>query len=465
MSTPVFNGNEFIKDDVLIQGILPSKFNTPSNFKASGDLKIYPHVMGSVAGTPYLASAIEVFVEDDTSKINRVVTHSVLISYAVRESHGFFAVTCGNRMAQGKISSFESILKTLVKDTSVKAKDLQSKFGSRPVTSDDQCETFWTTLLAGGSGNGCSHVAKAIEWLEANMPSYKEDLVASYDSMMSKTTSNPFSIDNLVFKIPVLIEGDRGAGKTTDARRIGKKHDVFIEFGGHESVESSDFLGHFIPFTADQWAWKDGPLTAAIRAASKGKKVVFLIDELLRIPQRQLSSLLTALAPTLEQTYELNTERVIKIEDGIAVTEKLSCPVSNLAIIATTNIGSKYAVEEYDPALAERFFIIRAGTTVEKIREVVKSLCETKGFDIKSSLASLTKFYDLMVKAADNGMLVEAPSTRTISQAILLSPSEEDIPQALKDMYLQWVSRDSNGIPVQEQVDTVMEIVNKVFIK
>jgi MoxR-like ATPase len=226
-------------------------------------------------------------------------------------------------------------------------------------------------------------------------------------------------------------------------------------------LEAIDLLGHLIPMGgADKtFVWKDGPLSEAFRKASKGEKVVFLIDELLRAPQRELAILLTALSP-FEGRYFLRTGRVVSVEDGVAQEETLMAPIDNLAIVATTNVS--HFVEECDPALRERFIVTYKDMTEAELKPILIATAKARGMDAEV-IEPLLKFFKVGRKAQVEGLLLEGPSARTLCRAIEHSQSKDEIQDWLLDQALLWVRRDLDGAPNQEQLDQCRTLIHKCF--
>jgi MoxR-like ATPase len=218
-----------------------------------------------------------------------------------------------------------------------------------------------------------------------------------------------------------------------------------------------DMLGYLVPVGYQQMVWKDGPLSEAFRKAGKAK-VVLLIDELLRIPERELSVLLTAFAPD-RGVYRLRTGRIKEVLDGVAVEEVLECPVENLCVIATTNVGAEYAVDEIDPALAERFVIIRKDSTVDALRVILAEVVKRVGLPAKKA-EQLLKFFQKMTEAKARGLVRHAPTTRTLVRALELAGTTDRLPQAVQALSLLWVARTSEGQPVPEQLTTVKKFID-----
>jgi MoxR-like ATPase len=188
---------------------------------------------------------------------------------------------------------------------------------------------------------------------------------------------------------------------------------------------------------------------------------VLIADEILRVPSRQLSILLTALSPD-EGFYYLRTGRILEVVDGIAREETLAAPISNLCIIATTNVGAEYHVDEIDPALAERFVVLRKETNEAELQRILTAQANAKGFKLALVNNSL-KFYKKMVEAQSRGLVARIPTTRTLVRAFETATNEADVARMLKTQILLWVARTSEGQPVPEQVTTVAELITRNF--
>lgn len=301
-------------------------------------------------------------------------------------------------------------------------------------------------------------------------------------------------IKRFAFKANIIIEGDRGSGKTYDVMRYANEtaaETVFL--GGHNGIESIDLLGYLVPYSANQsnsststervvgnasdflsdaevikqskasntqqLVWKDGAIAEAFRKASKGNKTILVLDELLRVPQRELNILLTALSP-IHEHYILRTGRIVSVENGVAQEETIKAPVGNLFVVATTNIGGQYAIDDIDPALAERFIVIRKDTTENKLKTVLKQLIARKAFD-KKLTNQLSDFFINMKKAKKQGFIENTPTIRTISRSIELADTSEQVWDYIRSHILLWIGRDMEGYPIPEQEQAVATLIQK----
>lgn len=232
------------------------------------------------------------------------------------------------------------------------------------------------------------------------------------------------------------------------------------------SVSAADFFsGDYVIKTSVQnnnrLVWKDGPIAEAFRRAQKGLKTILIIDEILRIPKRELNIFLTALTP-LDGQYHLRTGKILNIIDDVAQEETLSCNVDNLFVLATTNVGGQYAVDTIDPALADRFVILRKDTEYDKIISVLENKAKEKKFNqVMAEKAGL--FFNKMLTAKEQGLVEENPTLRILVRVFDLADKEDEIKDYIFDHHLLWVARDVYGKPDREQVDVVKQIMEQIF--
>ena len=364
---------------------------------------------------------------------------------------------------------------------------------------DTACNFHQGNSLRPVTANGkiyevCKHIVGVCGAFTDNISYITDDMLSEAGviekPVKQKEKEEPFKeLKRFAFKIPVLVEGDRGSGKTYEAFEYAKSLDIEPSFvGGHAGIESIDLLGCLVPYAGqenkiedtsvsaadffsgdyqmkvsskDRLIWKDGPIAEAFRKAQSGKKAILIIDELLRIPQRELNILLTALSP-IQGKYNLRTGRIVEVVNGVAREEVLSCDTRDLFVLATTNVGGQYAVDTIDPALAERFIVVRKDTEVDTLIDILKNKAEEKGFN-ETLAEKAGLFLNRMTDAKEQGLIAEVPTLRTLSRAFDLAEQEDEVKDYILAQKLLWVDRDVYGKPVKEQIELVERIVNDYF--
>lgn len=342
----------------------------------------------------------------------------------------------------------------------------------------------------------CKHIIGVCDTFKDNI-SYITDDMLSEAGVIEKPAKNeekeePFKeLKRFAFKIPVLVEGDRGSGKTYEAFEYAKNLNIEPSFvGGHAGIESIDLLGCLVPYagqenkiedtsvsaadffsgdyqmkvssnSSNSLIWKDGPIAEAFRKAQSGEKAVLIIDELLRIPQRELNILLTALSP-VHGKYNLRTGRILEVIDGVAKEEVLSCDTRDLFVLATTNVGGQYAVDTIDPALAERFIVLRKDTEFDTLVSILKQKAREKGFN-ETLAEKAGLFLNRMTDAKEQGLIEEVPTLRTLSRAFDLAEKEDEVKDYIFDQHLLWVARDVYGKPDKEEIRCIKKIIEDIF--
>ena len=158
----------------------------------------------------------------------------------------------------------------------------------------------------------------------------------------------------------ILLGGPTGSGKTFCFQQIAQglcRPVVTIE--GKEGLLDLDFLGAILPKPDGSRGWVDGPLARALRLAWEDSVLIF-IDEINRIPQKQINLLLTVLNRKSGLFcrllgIEVDDNRDFYVLEIPMTSEILICPAVNLQFVIAGNFGRNYSVYALDPALRRRF--------------------------------------------------------------------------------------------------------------
>jgi hypothetical protein len=147
---------------------------------------------------------------------------------------------------------------------------------------------------------------------------------------------------------PTMLLGGQGSGKTTAAKQFayGAGFGKVVVLYGSRAIEAAALIGRVLPLEGGGTVWQDGKVALAFRYASQGIPTALLIDEYYRILPGDRSPLIPALSAFADPTdgveyYELTTDRVTSVKDGLALEEEvIRAPRHMLTILATSNIGA-----------------------------------------------------------------------------------------------------------------------------
>lgn len=269
-------------------------------------------------------------------------------------------------------------------------------------------------------------------------------------------------IDRYAFRKHVMLLGPRGLGKTYLVSKYLEAEKIPTEFiAGHAGIESIDLLGYYIKAPDGSLVWMDGPLTAAFRTAVT-EKSAFFIDEVLRIPERELNILVGALTPDSTGHYQLRTNRIIDTKDGLGKSEILRVPVQNLWAVATTNIGADYNTEDIDLALSDRFRMYEMQHSIDTVRSIIEA-CNTDDMFTDKAVTQLMRLYTAVESLVQAKELTNTLNVRYLCEIIDMCKDPKELRSYLFDLTSNVCSRTTDGVinEVEEKIfkDTVKKLI------
>lgn len=174
----------------------------------------------------------------------------------------------------------------------------------------------------------------------------------------------------------VLLCSPPSLGKSYGVRTFATAYDVYLEHGCSDDMdEIATLLGSPMPDGKGGFITVDGVLTQAVRSASQGQNVLFLLDEVLRLAPRAQEWLLSFLTgvkrPDGTRCYRLRTRRV----DADGALEVIECDAARLHIVGATNLGMLQPVE----AFWSRWETVRLDFTPATVQSVASAILAAHG--------------------------------------------------------------------------------------
>lgn len=213
--------------------------------------------------------------------------------------------------------------------------------------------------------------------------------------------------------IPTAISAPPSIGKSRMARMLGESYDLFIEHNCSNSPdEVARLVGEVRPGTDGKFRAVDGPLVRAMRAASKGQRVLFFMDELWRLGTDPQEFLL----PFLQPHGGIYTIDTVHTDPATGAFEVLTAPEENLHILAAGNLNGSIPVEP----LWSRFDCLTIEFSKDLIKEVAESVLDEHGVPT----AKLPEAF-AMVVAASRDMYAEGKITYPVDIRMLVRAAKQ----------------------------------------
>ncbi len=277
----------------------------------------------------------------------------------------------------------------------------------------------------------------------------------SDDNSKPKTVSRDVLRIGFEKKLPTLLYGRTGAGKSHSIFKLIDKlkeegHDFEVfQINMSSGVEDIDLIAKILPNPKEKsWITLDGELKKAFLTA-KEKPVIVFIEELTRASKSARNLLLKALDP-VSGSYTLF---------DFVKSETISVPTDRIWFVATANLNYS-DTDDIDPALLRRFVLTKYvdyDTEAEKelLIEILKD---------EELVENTLKMAQAIRKLYERGEIPQPIDTGSLKIFAELLKELKD-PELVAEMTFLYriVDVDATSAPSKEQVETLREIIKKIF--
>lgn len=283
------------------------------------------------------------------------------------------------------------------------------------------------------------------------------------DKKLSSNVGLDGFIERYAFRQHALITGPRGVGKTYKVTEYAASHGAkIVQLNAHAGIEATDILGYNVRASDGSFVWLDGPLSQAFRIAQT-EPVILVIDELLRTPIRELNIFISALTPNSSKQFLLNTSRITEVDSttGIGTAECLVIPKENLWVVATTNMGADYDVDDMDLAFNDRFRTFDVVTEEAALHAILLASNPNSLDEIYiTKLMQLNKAILALVVAQE---LAYTMNTRHLTGILDLVTDPKELRSYLFDLAPNICSRQTNGSINTVELEIFKNTVKSIF--
>lgn len=333
---------------------------------------------------------------------------------------------CGDMQVQGTYRTDGKTLVTALKAEGKVSKEVMAQLEAAPwvnqVPAMGACGFF---KMMARSGRMCSHAKAALaniqkeelEELETNLRDWRSGASPATPMSHAALSAEEVAFYDAAFVQHVLLAGERGAGKTYLARQAAARYDaVYLEMQMHPSMEAWEFRAHDRAWNGKVYTVL-GKLAEAVHWIQQGKRVVLCMDEFLNMNPIYQTVINTALTLTADDTYIIETGRILDQGDGVGTLETVEVPSDMLWIVATSNIGARYGLDKIAPSVRARFQIILMNTNAERTQKILEKNLEK--YEMPLELAPMFKgFIETCNQAVNENTLDEEVTTRLACNVI-----------------------------------------------
>lgn len=414
-------------------------FDTPAELLAKGSpqsgMNVFPLYQGpfplvkdamNADGTPGPRQEVDLV----NARISKVTVgsdeYAVVIMCAMEAGSPRWTVYCGDKQVEGSFrADGKTLAQALRKEAKVSGKIanlLESSDWVAKVPTMAQCNFF---KMLSRSGRFCSHTQEVLHSTQApdlvQMGEELKDWLDGKDVAVSAAPT-PMSAEeeafyDAAFIQHVLLVGERGSGKTYLARQAADRYDaVYLELQMHPSMEAWELRAHDRSYNGKVYTVL-GKLAEAVYWIQQGKKVVLCMDEFLNMNPMYATVINSPLTLTANDTYLIETGRIIDQGDGIGLIETVEVPSDMLWVVGTSNIGARYNLDKITPSVRARFQIILMNTNPKRTEKILEKTLAA--YDMP--LAFAEKFKDFIEGcnlAVGENQLDEEATTRLACNVI-----------------------------------------------
>lgn len=407
---------EWIK---LAADVLVKAASAPGNIVTSVYEGLFPHVQDGMGARQD--------VELVSAKIFKVEVGSdpyVVVVLCRKAEDGFeWSYYCGDGQVAGSFPNDGKTLAAQLRKEGVVAQTYINHLEESPwvgiVSSPNTCAFFQMQKR----GLICSHTKAVLQHLTVDD---LEAMKAPLESALSgkappvaprKRSPEEEAALRVAFVKPLLLAGERGSGKTFFARQLANDLDaVYLEIQVHPSMEPWELRMHDRACNGKIYSVM-GKLAEAVYWIQQGKRVVLCLDEFLNMNPVYQTVINSPLSLTENDTYLIETGRVIDMGDGLGRVETVEVPRDMLWVVATTNIGARYGLEKIAPSVRARFRIVLMNTNADRTVSIVEQNLVKAGMPVQ--LADMfRKFIEACNQAVQESVLDEEATTRLACDVI-----------------------------------------------
>ncbi len=194
-------------------------------------------------------------------------------------------------------------------------------------------------------------------------------------------------------KIPVILKGPTGCGKTRFVEHMAYKLDLpLITVSCHEDLSAGDLVGRYI-FKGDQTVWEDGPMTLAVRHGG-----ICYLDEIVEA-RNDTTVIIHSLTDDRRLLYIDKTREVLRAHESFMMVMSYNPGYQNITKELKQSTRQRFVSLLFDhPAIEIEKKIIETETGLdEKMSEVLAQmgvkLRNLKGFGLSEGVSSRLLVY------------------------------------------------------------------------